>query len=64
MEGQIFIRHLTDRGLLAHEALELRSDVCSAVLVPIEEKEFAVSLCATPHPPYLFAHLVFHLFAH
>ena len=37
MEGQIFIRHLTDRGLVAHEALELCSDVCGAVFVPVEE---------------------------
>ena len=61
MEGQIFIRHLTDRSLIAHEALELRSDVCSAVLVPVEEKEFAVSLCATPQPPYILAHLAWKL---
>ena len=60
MKGQIFIRHLTNRGLVAHEALELRPDVCSAVFVPIEEKEFAVSLCATPQPPY-FAHLALQL---
>jgi hypothetical protein len=57
VEGQIFVRHSTDRGLVAHEALELRSYVCSAVLVPVEEKEFAVSLCATPQPPYLFIFL-------
>ena len=61
VKGQIFIRHLSDRGLVAHEALELCSDVCGAVFVPVEEKEFAVSLCATPQAPYLFAHLVFQL---